>query len=671
MNKTLFIFLGFLCLLLPAVSSAEMDIYRQVDTAKKCSICHYRWLSTFYIENRGTPLTPLEEEKVVGKQKMCLSCHDGSVLDSRDRICNDPGHRVGTVPSSKITIPENFPLDKNGALLCATCHTPHATTSTQEALVEMFLREANINSSLCKTCHGNKTGGKKMGNHPVDIEPDVSPSALLKLGGRLGTKPENHIICETCHIPHGGVNNKFLVLATDDPKTRSVLCEVCHTKKPGMDKNPSLNRFSHPFDRTPGFAKMPEKFKNGNSLVLGTGGELVCRSCHLPHGAADKKSLLIYENHKDSLCIQCHIQKKGFENSPHYLSVIDQNEKNIKGQRASEIGPCSPCHLAHQGSGKLMWARTSKLSDTEPGKICLSCHSPGNSGEKVMPGTFSHPIGIALSEEPQQLPLPLFDMNGSNRNGKIQCSTCHNFHNPSPLYIDSKNSAEKHSKFLRIKNNRPSSLCTACHPRFRLVEGTNHDLNITSPGFINAAGQQIVEGDTCSPCHMAHHNEQKKYLWSAPKGPSLLKGWEKTSTAPDNLMVMLCTGCHSSENSAKGKIPLFGLHPREIIAEGMLEININETSEHFPLFTDQGEVSETGNIVCSSCHNPHQWDPNLQTKGSGSKVEGNLQNSFLRPNLRTKYCSGCHGKDTIIKFKYFHKELGRMKEKKSIDFNQN
>ena len=174
MNKTLFIFLCFLCLLLPAVSSAEMDLYRQVDTAKKCSICHYRWLSTFYIENRGTPLTPLEEEKVVGKQKMCLSCHDGSVLDSRDRICNDPGHRVGTVPSSKITIPENFPLDKNGALLCATCHTPHATTSTQEALVEMFLREPNINSSFCKTCHGNKTGGKKMGNHPVDIEPNVS-----------------------------------------------------------------------------------------------------------------------------------------------------------------------------------------------------------------------------------------------------------------------------------------------------------------------------------------------------------------------------------------------------------------------------------------------------------------------------------------------------------------
>ena len=129
-----------------------------------------------------------------------------------------------------------------------------------------------------------------MGNHPVDIEPKVSPSALLKFGGRLGTKPKNHIICETCHIPHGGVNNKFLVLAADDPKTRSVLCEVCHTNKPGMDSNPSLNNFTHPLDLTPGLTvKMPKKFKNGKNPVMGTGGELVCRSCHLPHGAADKK----------------------------------------------------------------------------------------------------------------------------------------------------------------------------------------------------------------------------------------------------------------------------------------------------------------------------------------------------------------------------------------------
>ena len=70
----------------------------------------------------------------------------------------------------------------------------------------------------------------------------------------MGTEMPNQIICETCHIPHGGVNNKFLVLSVEDPKTRSVLCEVCHTRKPGMAGDASLNRFSHPLDLTPGLS---------------------------------------------------------------------------------------------------------------------------------------------------------------------------------------------------------------------------------------------------------------------------------------------------------------------------------------------------------------------------------------------------------------------------------
>jgi len=185
----------WLILFIPQRIFAQIDIFQQVDTAKKCSICHYRWVQTFYVEHRGTPLAPLNEKEVVGSQKMCLSCHDGSVRDSRDKICNDPGHRVGTIPSKRVTIPEKFPLDKNGALLCATCHTPHATTKTAEARVEFFLRAPNINSSFCRMCHTNKTGGVTRGNHPVDVLPMNDPSELIKAGGRLGTKPKNHIIC--------------------------------------------------------------------------------------------------------------------------------------------------------------------------------------------------------------------------------------------------------------------------------------------------------------------------------------------------------------------------------------------------------------------------------------------------------------------------------------------
>ena len=92
MNKNSIIVLSIIiCLGLGVFPAyAQLRAPRQTDSAKKCAICHYRWIYTFYVEHRGTPLAPLDEKEVVGSREMCLSCHDGSVRDSRDKICNDP-----------------------------------------------------------------------------------------------------------------------------------------------------------------------------------------------------------------------------------------------------------------------------------------------------------------------------------------------------------------------------------------------------------------------------------------------------------------------------------------------------------------------------------------------------------------------------------------------------
>ena len=119
--------LTFLFCLLPQVTAAQLELPKGADTAKECSICHYRWVSTFFTEHRATPLTPLQEDPVVGTQEMCLSCHDGSVRDSRDKICNCPGHQVGNIPSNRVSIPENFPLDDNGCP--AVLHLSHPPCS--------------------------------------------------------------------------------------------------------------------------------------------------------------------------------------------------------------------------------------------------------------------------------------------------------------------------------------------------------------------------------------------------------------------------------------------------------------------------------------------------------------------------------------------------------------
>ena len=79
----------------------------------------------------------------------------------------------------------------------------------------------------------------------------------------------------------------------------------------------------------------------------------------------------------------------------------------------------------------------------------------------------------------------------------------------------------------------------------------------------------------------------------------------------------------------------------------------------YPFYTISGDVSTDGDIVCSTCHNPHQWNPHRKIKGGGADIEGNATNSFLRLNLPSELCSYCHAKDGLIKFKYFHSQFSR------------
>ncbi|MDX1778744.1 MAG: hypothetical protein R3339_07675, partial [Thermodesulfobacteriota bacterium] len=335
-------------------------------------------------------------------------------------------------------------------------------------------------------------------------------------------------------------------------------------------------------------------------------------------------------------------------------------EKNIEGQRAAEIGPCSPCHLAHKGSGKMMWARKESL-DLGPGAFCLSCHVSGESGEEKLPLDFSHPMDITGS-----------NLKFTRSKMKIRCTTCHDLHNPLPRYDDP---AKGHvdSKFLRYSNVEPSGVCIDCHPRYGLVEDTDHDLRLTAPDFKNVYGETPEQGGVCSPCHVAHKAGDPRYLWSASLGPSMIDGWNQSYTGEESMMTMLCTGCHSKGKCAEKHIPLFGLHPREKVkvVEASGSITFETARDEFPIYTDEGYLAANGNIVCATCHNPHQWDPSREAKGPGKPAvldEGDATNSFLRPHLHDKYCTECHGEESIVKFKYFHDQQGRQKKDEAFSF---
>jgi predicted CXXCH cytochrome family protein len=844
LNKFIIIFLPFIVtFILPASSFSQVISQRQADSAKRCAICHYNWVHAFFEEHRDGELAPFPEESMVKKKELCFSCHDGSIKDDRERVYNDPGHRVNITPSEKITVPEELPLDKEGKMRCFTCHTHHAVSrDTGMEEVWIYLRDSNENSSLCKMCHSEEQGGAEKGNHSIDVIPEKIPQKLIDNKGRLGTN--NQIICETCHKAHGGANDKFLVLPIEDPTSRSVLCEACHTKLPSLEKNEGLHHYSHPVDLKPVTSQLPSRWSNGNPVVKGTRGEIVCRTCHSPHNAVEKKFLLTEPNHKDSLCLKCHISQQSIKGTKHDLALIAPETKNVLGEDVSQSGPCGSCHLTHQGTGPLMWARKQQDQEEPMVDLCKSCHLSGRCAEEVPVPDYSHPPGTGLKDSPVPEGYPLYTAGGTRvSKGKVYCSSCHNTHQwdpsnpelkgskdeegdrtnsflrnvntsstlcldchsekktiantshdlihmeiqerntagelpaesgicgtchlahgsidtflwgkevqeagkPLPVQVctvchiaggcaekkqttgyihpmdvslssprqptlpfftskgtqdpkglvfcsschdphqwspdDSENRGKKGedgttaNSFLKIASNGNSPLCLDCHTEHILMQDTDHDLRVTAPEEKNVMGQLVEESGICGSCHIPHNATTDAFIWAKEPGPSLVRDWKADFTTPDNVMIGLCTSCHRDGRCAQEQVPDYGLHPKGLYVAKLQEeesevidqLHYEQFKHEYPIYTEEGERSFSGNIVCSTCHETHIWDPFQPEKGTGENREGDVTNSFLRKDLYFNFCSTCHSLDAIYQYKFFHVIKGRVKEQKIIDLGE-
>jgi predicted CXXCH cytochrome family protein len=445
----------------PSRSVVGAELYLKEDTSKKCAICHYQWVPTFYLEHRSTPIARAGEKWLESfSWEMCISCHDSSVRDSRRKICDDPGHQVGQVPSKRVTIPADFPLDDQGALKCTTCHTPHAVTEGSDSMVEYFLRAPNEDSSFCRVCHKEKLGGLSKGNHPLDVSAQVETGVITRAGGKFGLSMPNQIICETCHTAHGGVNEKFLVLPVEDIGTMSVLCEVCHTKnavRPGKEPGKTL---SHPVDVIPGrIVEIPTVWNNGGRVVLGKRGELVCRTCHKPHNA-DREHLLAIPEGKNQLCLQCH-HREVFVNEPVYdfWEPVSSVQNNSSDAMAEGLG-CASCHRIHENIALFRTLDREELS----GDPMFSLPHFGLHPRTCFASAFDEKGGESADG------ILLFAEGGERSDsGTIVCATCHRM---SPGYVEKPSGILKEDRESPRNFNRQhiaETFCKNCHGKEAMV----------------------------------------------------------------------------------------------------------------------------------------------------------------------------------------------------------
>ena len=625
-------------LLAPATGFAEPP-KKQRNATKECSMCHLRWVADFDAEDKRNYLLDFTEDKVVATEMMCYSCHDGSIMDSRLRVWETSRHKEGTDPSSKITIPETFPLNEQGQLTCATCHSAHGVDSTTDMGSTIFLRVPNRNSSMCRQCHSDKDDGVAAGKHPVDVPFDKFPQKILDFGGKAGkdkTGKKKTVICESCHNPHGSTNDHFLVIPnSQEGVTHSTLCETCHGVSPDIKSSDELRRFSHPVAvDIIKEAKLPEKWDNGEEPRLADGKFINCRTCHSPHNGTKENHLLVSSNKQGKLCLTCHTSKKKLLNTKHDLSTSFPDEKNSAGQSAAETGPCFSCHFMHKGKGPKMWARDLNGETIED--LCKSCHDKEKVAMHALTGERSHPVEVAPSKDIEIGKMPLYNKTGEkSADGNVTCASCHDPHAWSALSDDRGGKdveGDGTNSFLRRAAAPAGNLCQSCHADKKRITKTKHDLNISAPDEKNAKQQTPRESGVCGACHTPHNAKADK-LWIRPVGEG------------EDYVERLCTSCHAKEGIAADKTTGKETHPVGVKPK---------ESGNLPLFAVDGKKSAQGNVSCGTCHDAHRWSATGNDRG-GLKVEGDGNNSFLRKpsSPESELCRTCHvEKSTILGSKH-------------------
>jgi len=559
-------------------------------------------------------------EKVLDRQAgsgdMCLSCHDGSVVDSRFKVWSTSHHTTDSAPSPAVTIPtDTFPLDEQGRMTCATCHTAHAVPDSSDLKTVIFLRQPNIDSSLCLACHPDHAA-KNAFQHPLGRADKPVPQAILDAGGK--TSADGHVVfCQTCHEPHGATNAWMLVLPP------SKLCIACHTEK-APETKPAAGAPVHSIGHTyPGF--QPPATLLEEKATFGPNGELGCLSCHRLHDASGARPLLIRKNEDSSLCIECHKEKEKVVNSRHDLRLSSPQTVNASGRKPSASGPCGSCHRIHG------WARDVPETNRPHSSGCMECHNLGGPGSRNRPYIDAHAVGTALSEDMSTiLPLDL-------ATGSIGCLTCHDPHYPrvSEIGVEEADSQVPAPRsFLRQEG---SQLCVLCHDKIGQSQRAPHD----PAKFASEVREELRLHPSVGPCRVCHttHNAQGPHLWT-----------QTPAATSDDLVPDLCGACHQDKLGVRNSVhdpgtnewaSEIGFTSRGSCLDCHPVHGKNEKDSIWASLADRDTPEQT----CENCHRPGGPGKVMETPHMGESIAENFDDLPVGLKLsddRRILCTTCH-----------------------------
>lgn len=260
-------------------------------TQSDCFSCH------FTIPTEGST-EPLRFTDTISN--LCARCHDMSGIIS---------HQVDIVPSNRVNIPPDMPLDSRGRITCVTCHEIHGPyINPLTGQKTFFLRREVIGKSFCISCHNTDEGIKQiqMGSPSADVNDN-----------RTSIFPIHKSVMDRSH----GFASYDVIDQSSDIDPLSLACLDCHgddtiqktSLKIGVFNHADANiGMSHPIgmdyetasDGKDDYVQVDSLDKR---LKL-FDGKVGCCTCHDPYSSQGDALVIGTPDSYQDLCFACHIK---------------------------------------------------------------------------------------------------------------------------------------------------------------------------------------------------------------------------------------------------------------------------------------------------------------------------------------------------------------------------
>lgn len=430
--------------------------------------------------------------KATAESQICVFCHAPHNSSPSAPLWNrrDPGSTYTPYTSSTAKATAGQPT--GASLTCLSCHDGTI------ALGELLSRATAVTMAGGVTTlpAGNSNLGTDLSDdHPISIAYTSALAAARNgelvdpatLTGKVKLDNRGQMQCTSCHDPHDNSNGKFLTV----PNTASALCVTCHAKS-------GWNTSDHKLSTATWNGTGTNPWPHTSSTTVAANA---CESCHRPHSAGGKKSLLnsaVEENN----CNTCHngnVAAKNIQSefSKAYVHPIAATTGVHDPAEAATIPSrhveCADCHNPHA---------TNKTTGAVPGSLA-GVRGVASSGTEVKPITAEYQLCFRCHADSPNLPTTATPRQIAQTNTRLEFATT----NPSHHAVLGPGASTKVPSLLAPWTTASTLKCSDCHNN-----NAGPGAGGTGPkGPHGSANIHILErpyatttptaGDICYKCH--------------------------------------------------------------------------------------------------------------------------------------------------------------------------